>query len=63
MKKILFIGGTGVISSACTPAAMAAGFEVTLLNLGSKFYRQTIMILRMWQSNWLADILILWSIG
>lgn len=34
MKKILFIGGTGVISSACTPAAMAAGFEVTLLNRG-----------------------------
>lgn len=34
MKKILFIGGTGIISSACTPAALAAGFEVTLLNRG-----------------------------
>ena len=34
MKKILFIGGTGIISSACTPAAISAGFEVTLLNRG-----------------------------
>lgn len=34
MKKILFIGGTGIISSACTPAAISAGYEVTLLNRG-----------------------------
>ena len=34
MKKILFIGGTGIISSACTPAAISAGFEVNLLNRG-----------------------------
>jgi nucleoside-diphosphate-sugar epimerase len=32
--KILFIGGTGVISSACTQLAIKRGFEVTLLNRG-----------------------------
>ena len=32
--KILFIGGTGIISSACTPEALKRGHEVTLLNRG-----------------------------
>ena len=30
--KILFIGGTGYISTACTKLAVASGFDVTLLN-------------------------------
>jgi nucleoside-diphosphate-sugar epimerase len=30
--KILFLGGTGIISTACTQLAIARGFEVTLLN-------------------------------
>lgn len=30
--KILFIGGTGIISTACTQLALARGFDVTLLN-------------------------------
>lgn len=30
--KILFVGGTGIISSACTQLAIARGFDVTLLN-------------------------------
>jgi nucleoside-diphosphate-sugar epimerase len=30
--KILFLGGTGIISSACTQLAIARGFDVTLLN-------------------------------
>jgi nucleoside-diphosphate-sugar epimerase len=30
--KILFIGGTGIISTACTRLAIARGFDVTLLN-------------------------------
>lgn len=30
--KILFIGGTGIISTACTQLAIARGFDVTLLN-------------------------------
>lgn len=30
--KVLFIGGTGIISTACTELAVARGFEVTLLN-------------------------------
>jgi len=30
--KILFLGGTGIISTACTRLAIARGFEVTLLN-------------------------------
>ena len=30
--KILFLGGTGIISTACTRLAVASGFEVTLLN-------------------------------
>lgn len=32
--KVLFIGGTGIISSACVPAAVEQGFEVYLLNRG-----------------------------
>ena len=32
--KILFIGGTGTISSACAQLALARGFELTLLNRG-----------------------------
>ena len=30
--KILFLGGTGIISTACTELALARGFDVTLLN-------------------------------
>jgi len=30
--KILFLGGTGIISTACTKLALARGFDVTLLN-------------------------------
>lgn len=30
--KILFLGGTGIISTACSELAVAAGFDVTLLN-------------------------------
>ncbi len=30
--RVLFLGGTGVISTACTQLAIARGYEVTLLN-------------------------------
>jgi nucleoside-diphosphate-sugar epimerase len=30
--KVLFLGGTGIISTACTQLAVARGFHVTLLN-------------------------------
>ena len=32
--KVLFIGGTGIISSACSPLALAQGVELYLLNRG-----------------------------
>lgn len=32
--KILFIGGTGIISSACSPLALKRGMELTLFNRG-----------------------------
>lgn len=32
--KVLFIGGTGVISQACTPLALASGIDLTLLTRG-----------------------------
>lgn len=32
--RVLFIGGTGTISSACAPLAVARGIELTLLNRG-----------------------------
>ncbi|NQX13385.1 SDR family oxidoreductase [Microbacteriaceae bacterium VKM Ac-2855] len=32
--KVLFIGGTGIISSACSRRAVQQGFEVTVLNRG-----------------------------
>ena len=34
--KVLFIGGTGVISSACAELAVARGFELTVLNRGQR---------------------------
>jgi nucleoside-diphosphate-sugar epimerase len=34
MMKVLFIGGTGVISSACSKLAIEQGFELYLLNRG-----------------------------
>ena len=34
MKKILFIGGTGLISSACSELALAQGMELFILNRG-----------------------------
>jgi nucleoside-diphosphate-sugar epimerase len=37
--RILFIGGTGIISSACAPRALAAGHELTVLNRGSTSIR------------------------
>ena len=38
--KVLFIGGTGVISSACTALAATRGIEMTLLNRGQSFRYQ-----------------------
>jgi hypothetical protein len=32
--KVLFIGGTGVISSACSPLAVERGMDLYLLNRG-----------------------------
>ena len=37
--KILFIGGTGTISSACAQLALQRGFELTLLNRGRQLAR------------------------
>jgi nucleoside-diphosphate-sugar epimerase len=37
--RILFIGGTGIISSACAPRALAAGHTLTVLNRGSSSIR------------------------
>lgn len=34
--RILFIGGTGIISTACTQLALARGHEVYMLNRGSR---------------------------
>ena len=33
--KVLFIGGTGLISSACVELAVARGMDVVLLNRGN----------------------------
>lgn len=35
--RVLFIGGTGIISSGCAPKALADGIELTLLNRGQSF--------------------------
>ena len=35
--KILFIGGTGIISSACSERVLAEGHELTVLNRGQSF--------------------------
>ncbi|WP_395244824.1 SDR family oxidoreductase [Agromyces sp. MMS24-K17] len=39
-KRILFLGGTGVISSACVARAVDAGHDVTVLNRGSSSSRR-----------------------
>jgi nucleoside-diphosphate-sugar epimerase len=36
-KKVLFIGGTGIISSACSELAIQTGIELYLLNRGRSF--------------------------
>ncbi len=38
-SKVLFIGGNGVISSACTPLAVERGVELTMLTRGSTTHR------------------------
>jgi len=38
--RILFIGGTGIISSGCTPLILAQGHELVLLNRGKTTYRE-----------------------
>ena len=35
MTKVLFIGGTGIISSACAPLALERGLDLYLLNRGT----------------------------
>ena len=35
--KVLFIGGTGIISSACSELALQQGIELYLLNRGKSF--------------------------
>lgn len=35
--KLLFIGGTGIISSACSPLALEQGMDLYLLNRGTSF--------------------------
>lgn len=37
--NVLFIGGTGIISSACTQLALTRGIEITLLNRGNNTTR------------------------
>lgn len=37
--SVLFLGGTGIISSACTARALALGMEVTVLNRGTSSTR------------------------
>lgn len=37
--KVLFIGGTGLISSACVSQAVSLGMEVTVLNRGNSVHR------------------------
>lgn len=36
MLKVLFVGGTGIISTACARLAVARGMDVTLLNRGQR---------------------------
>jgi nucleoside-diphosphate-sugar epimerase len=37
--RVLFIGGTGIISTACTELAAARGIELTLLNRGKRLVK------------------------
>jgi nucleoside-diphosphate-sugar epimerase len=37
--KVLFIGGTGIISSACSARALTSGVELTILNRGTTVHR------------------------
>src|SRR5262245_12244899 len=37
--RVLFIGGTGILSSACAPRAVSAGHDLALLNRGRSTIR------------------------
>jgi uncharacterized protein YbjT (DUF2867 family) len=39
-QRILFLGGTGVISAACVRVAVERGHEVTVLNRGKRTVRE-----------------------
>lgn len=40
MPSVLFVGGTGTISAACVPVALARGWDVTVLNRGASSLRR-----------------------
>ena len=46
--SVLFIGGTGVISTACVREAMRQGRAVTLLNRGETTHRSEICSRVIW---------------
>ena len=46
MKRALFIGGTGVISSACVKLALEKGFDVTLLNRGNNAAPEGVRVIK-----------------
>jgi len=37
--RVLFIGGTGIISSACVRSALVAGYDVAVINRGTTSHR------------------------
>jgi nucleoside-diphosphate-sugar epimerase len=49
--RVLFIGGTGIISSACVALAVERGLEVTVLNRGRTAIRPTPPGVREWHGD------------
>lgn len=54
-QSVLFIGGTGVISSACVRRAVDRGFVVSVLNRGR---RRTDPLPRSAMSSWPTQVIV-----
>ena len=52
MKKLLIIGGTGVLSSAVVDAALQRDFSVTMINRGKRKVPQSVILIKSDKNNY-----------
>lgn len=52
MKRLLVVGGTGVLSSAVVEAALQRGFSVTMINRGKRKVPQSVILIKSDKNNY-----------